>query len=141
MVLRDAVPHQSVECKQARGKACRKAYDQGHHYLQVPKVGGIYMATTAACYVCFPVSPEWITNLWQACKIAEQTAEKEYARCKKHVRAYLDNMKFHAQCLQSEAIAARKTKALQELQPLMKKAVVLPEVEELFLPQFRKPVF
>ena len=50
-------------------------------------------------------------------------------------------MKFHAQCLQSEAIAARKTKALEELQPLMKKAVALPTVEERFLPQFTKPMF
>ena len=74
LVFRGAVPHQSVECKQARGKASRKAYDQGHYYLQVPKLGG-HMSTTAACYVCFPVAPDWITNLWQGLRDADNDGE------------------------------------------------------------------
>ena len=99
------------------------------------------MATTAACYSSFPVAPDWITNLWQACKITDQTAEQEYIRCKKHVKAYLDNVKYQVQCLQTQAISARKAQALQELQPLMKKAVVLEQVQREFLPQFARPMF
>ncbi|CAE7510291.1 unnamed protein product [Symbiodinium natans] len=141
LLFRGAVPHQSVECKQARGKACRKAYDQGHYYLQVPKIGSIHMTTTAPAFTTFPIAPDWITNLWQACKITEQVAEKEYLRCKKHVKAYFDNMKFHAQCMQTEAVAARKAQALLDLQPLMKTAVVLEQVQRDFLPQFARPMF
>ncbi|CAE7233296.1 unnamed protein product [Symbiodinium sp. CCMP2592] len=141
LLFRGAVPHQSVECKQARGKACRKAYDQGHYYLQVPKTGSIHMTTTAAAFTTFPVAPDWITNLWQACKITEQVAEQEYLRCKKHVKAYLDNMKFHAQCVQTQAVKARTAQDLQELQPLMKKAVVIEQVQRDFLPQFTRPMF
>ncbi len=141
IVFRGAQPHMSVDCTQARGRSCRRAWDQGHYYLQCPKLGGIYMKTTAACYTCFGVSPEWVTSLWQSCKITKETAEKEYVKCKKHVRAYLDNVKYHTQCVRAEAVAERQAAALRDLQPLMKEPVRIEQVDSLFLPQFGQPMF
>ena len=141
VVFRGAPPHMSVDCAQARGRSCRKAWDQGHYDLQCPKIGAIYMTTTAACYTCFGVSPEWVTSLWQSCKITKETAEKEYVKCKKHVRAYLENVKFHTQCVRADAVAERQAAALRDLQPFMRDPIRIQQVESDFLPQFRRPMF
>lgn len=40
----------SIDAPRARGRASRRAYDQGHFYLQVPKIGAVFMHTTALPY-------------------------------------------------------------------------------------------
>jgi hypothetical protein len=99
------------------------------------------MSTSCACYTCFPVSPEWITALWQGCKITKNTAEQEYVKCKKNIRAYIDNVSYHTQYVRSEAVAERKAAAVQQLQPLMREAIRIEVVESEFLPQFTRPSF
>ena len=46
----------------ARGRCTRRAFDQGHYYLQVPKIGAIRMATNYPACHAFPLTPEWVTN-------------------------------------------------------------------------------
>lgn len=46
-----ANPYISVDAPRARGRCTRRAFDQGHYYLQVPKIGAIRMATNCpACH-------------------------------------------------------------------------------------------
>ncbi|CAK9030607.1 unnamed protein product [Durusdinium trenchii] len=139
--FRGAGPHISVDAPHARGRACKRAYDQGHFYLQVPKIGGIFMRTNSPAYDAFAVTPEWITSLWQTCKITKDTAEKEYIRAKKHVRAYVDNVHYHSQCERAQAVAEKKAQALGELQLLKKEAVRIDAVDADFLPQFNSLAF
>ena len=37
----------SIDAPRTRGRASRRAYDQGHFYMQVPKIGAVFMHTTA----------------------------------------------------------------------------------------------
>ena len=109
--------------------------------MQVAKIGTIYQYTTAAAFSVFTVSPQWITSLWQTCKISKSTAEAEFVKTKQSIRAYLDNVKFHTQCERQDVIAARKALALAAVAPLKKAAIRLDQVEQDFLPQFRRPMF
>jgi hypothetical protein len=136
-----ANPYISVDAPRARGRCTRRAFDQGHYYLQVPKIGAIQMATNYPACHAFPLTPEWVTNLWATQKIASSTAKAEYVRAKKHIRNYLENVDYHAQCEADRAIAERKKAAEAALLPLQKQAKRIELVDTLFLPQFLAPMF
>lgn len=60
------------------------------------------------CSWCMPVGTHdhcWVTNLWQTGKVSRDTATREYIRAKKRVKAYLDNVDFHAKCETNLALA------------------------------------
>jgi len=80
------------------------------------------MATNYPACHAFPLTPEWVTNSWATQKIASSTAKAEYVRAKKHIRNYLENVDYHAQCEADRAIAERKKAAEAALLPLQKQA-------------------
>ena len=82
-------PHFSEEVPKARGRACKRAFDQGHFYLYVDKIGSIFRSSTDPAFTAFPVSPDWITQYWSTCKITDATARAAYIQAKKHVKQYL----------------------------------------------------
>ncbi|CAJ1460246.1 unnamed protein product [Effrenium voratum] len=139
--FRDAHPYASVDAPRARGRSTRRSYDQGHYYLQVPKVGGVCMQTNYRAFNSYPISPDWVTNLWQTNKISTTAARDEYVKCRKHVKAYLDNLAFCSQCERDQAIVEKKHAVEQALLPLQKKAARIEIVEAEFLPQYEKPMF
>jgi len=79
--------------------------------------------------------------IWATQKIASSTAKAEYVRAKKHIRNYLENVDYHAQCEADRAIAERKKAAEAALLPLQKQAKRIELVDTLFLPQFSAPMF
>lgn len=98
------------------------------------------MKTTCPMYVTFPVSPDWVTSLWQGDKISKECAERHYMRCKRNIRAYCENIKYHTQMEQQRFIEQQKALAAEQLRPLQKDAVEIREVQELFLAQFDQPM-
>ena len=97
LAFRGCKPHISLDCSQARGRSVRRALDQGHFYLQVEKKGSIFRQTTCPAYQTFTVSPDWVTGLWQGDKINKECAEQHYVQCKRNIRAYCENLKYHGQ--------------------------------------------
>lgn len=139
--FKNANPFTSSDAPQGRGRSSRRSFDQGHFYLQVPKVGGIFVATNYEACTAFAIAPDWVTNLWQCHKISDETARMQYVRAKKHIKAYLDNVDYHQKCVEDSAVALRKADALASLEPYRKRAKPLPLVDAEFLPQFSQPMF
>ena len=141
LAFRGCKPHISLDCSQARGRSVRRALDQGHFYLQVEKKGSIFRQTTCPAYQTFTVSPDWVTGLWQGDKINKECAEQHYVQCKRNIRAYCENLKYHGQKQRELYIQQQQQAAAAELlRPLQKEPVELPEVTQLFLPQFTRPM-
>ena len=114
--------------------------DHAHLYLQVPKIGGIQMGTDYPACRTIPLTPEWVTNLWQTQKISPSTAKAGYVRAKKHIRNYLKNIDYHGTCEAERAIAERKQAAEAALLPLQKRAKHIEVVDTVFLLQFSAPM-
>ena len=140
LAFRGCKPHISLDCSQARGRSVRRALDQGHFYLQVEKKGSIFRQTTCPAYQTFTVSPDWVTGLWQGDKINKECAEQHYVQCKRNIRAYCENLKYHGQKQRELYIQQQQAAAAELLCPLQKEPVELPEVTQLFLPQFTRPM-
>ena len=140
LAFRGCKPHISLDCSQARGRSVRRALDQGHFYLQVEKKGSIFRQTTCPAYQTFTVSPDWVTGLWQGDKINKECAEQHYVQCKRDIRAYCENLKYHGQKQRELYIQQQQAAAAELLRPLQKEPVELPEVTQLFLPQFTRPM-
>ena len=140
LAFRGCKPHISLDCSQARGRSVRRALDQGHFYLQVEKKGSIFRQTTCPAYQTFTVSPDWVTGLWQGDKINKECAEQHYVQCKRNIRAYCENLKYHGQKQRELYIQQQQAAAAELLRPLQKEPVELPEVTQLFLPQFTRPM-
>ena len=47
--FKGSLPYKSLEAPQARGRACKRAFDQGHFYLSAGKIGG-YSWRQHACH-------------------------------------------------------------------------------------------
>ncbi|CAL1129654.1 unnamed protein product [Cladocopium goreaui] len=137
LAFRGCKPHISLDSSQARGRSVRRALDQGHFYLQVEKKGSIFRQTTCQT---FTVSPDWVTGLWQGDKINKECAEQHYVQCKRNIRAYCENLKYHGQKQRELYIQQQQAAAAELLRPLQKEPVELPEVTQLFLPQFTRPM-
>ncbi|CAL1154478.1 unnamed protein product [Cladocopium goreaui] len=140
LAFRGCKPHISLDSSQARGRSVRRALDQGHFYLQVEKKGSIFRQTTCPAYQTFTVSPDWVTGLWQGDKINKECAEQHYVQCKRNIRAYCENLKYHGQKQRELYIQQQQAAAAELLRPLQKEPVELPEVTQLFLPQFTRPM-
>ena len=136
LAFRGCKPHISLDCSQARGRSVRRALDQGHFYLQVEKKGSIFRQTTCPAYQTCTVSPDWVTGLWQGDKINKECAEQHYVQCKRNIGAYCENLKYHGQKQRELYIQQQQAAAAELLRPLQKEPVELPEVTQLFLPQF-----
>ena len=141
LVFENACAYISTDAPRARGKATKAAWDQGHYYLQCPKEGQIFVFSTCPCFSVIPVKPEWVTQLWQLQKLSTENASREYLKCRKHVKQYLDNVSFCQRAEEESQIRVRKAQAAASLEPLMRKAVTLPLVQETWLPQYEKPMF
>ena len=50
--LKGSLPHKSLVAPQARGRACKPAFDQGHFYLSAGKIGGV-----RSCHGNFRLKP------------------------------------------------------------------------------------
>ena len=141
LVFENACAYISTDAPRARGRAAKAAWDQGHYYLQCPKEGQIFVFTTCPCFSVLPVKPEWVTQLWQLQKLSTENATKEYLKCRKHVKQYLDNVSFCERAEEESEIRLRKAQAAASLEPLMRKAVSLPLVQDTWLPQYDRPLF
>ena len=60
---------------------------------------------------------------------------------RKHVKQYLDNVSFCERAEEESEIRLRKAQAAASLEPLMRKAVSLPLVQDTWLPQYDRPLF
>ena len=123
LAFRGCKPHISLDCSQARGRSVRRALDQGHFYLQVEKKGSIFRQTTCPAYQTFTVSPDWVTGLWQGDKINKECAEQHYVQCKRNIRAYCENLKYHGQKERELYIQQQQAAAAELLRPLQKEPV------------------
>ena len=134
--FKGSLPYQSLEAPQARGRACKRAFDQGHFYLSAGKIGGVFMETTCLPFKAFPVTPEWITNLWQTDKVTADTATLLYIRAKKRVKQYTENVRAQTQLSRQLQVKAAKADAVQALEAMKRPSVRLEAVDTLFMPQF-----
>ncbi|CAJ1402328.1 unnamed protein product [Effrenium voratum] len=141
LLFMSCVPYISTDAPRARGKACRQAFNQGYYYLQAPKIGSIFSYTTCAAFEVFAVSFEWVTALWATNKITARSAEDQFVRAKKHIKAYLDNVKAWESSQKQQRVAEMKAAAATALLPLRKETVRLQQVDSEFLPQFQRPMF
>ncbi|CAL1133125.1 unnamed protein product [Cladocopium goreaui] len=73
-------------------------------------------------------------------KINKECAEQHYVQCKRNIRAYCENLKYHGQKQRELYIQQQQAAAAELLRPLQKEPVELPEVTQLFLPQFTRPM-
>jgi len=138
LTFMNTYPHTSVDCVKARGRAVKKAFDQGHYYLSVAKLGGILSGGNVTPNQSYPVNPEWVTQWWQQNKITSETAASEYVQCKRHVQKYLENLEYQEKAERHGKLAALKRKADEDTKFLMKKTRRLATVDEEFLPQFSR---
>ena len=141
LLFRSCMPYISSEAPRGRGRCLRTAYNQGHYYLQCPKIGNIFMTTTCKCYDVVAVSPEWVTQLWQCQKLTSTEAEKEYIKCKRNIKAYVDNVKMFQRKTEEQHVHLLRARAYAALEPLRKRPRRLDIVEREFLPQFSQPHF
>ena len=131
-----SLPYRSLEAPQARGRSCKRAFDQGHFYLQAGKIGGVLLETNSPAFKAFPVTPEWITNLWQTQKISSDVAKQLYISAKKHIKQYTENVRTFTQMSQQLQVQSAKRDAQLALQAMRRPSVRLEVVEEQFRPQF-----
>ncbi|CAE7499305.1 unnamed protein product, partial [Symbiodinium sp. CCMP2592] len=109
--FRNSQPYRSLAAPVARGRACKRAYDQGHFYLTPLKTGAILHATNAPPFKSYAVSPEWITSMWQGDKLSPESAKELYLKCKKHVKQYCDNVTSQVQMTQQSNLQERQAAA------------------------------
>ncbi len=139
--FRNSQPYKSLSAPVARGRACKRAYDQGHFYLTPLKTGAICHATNAPPFKSYPVSPEWITGMWQGDKLSPEAAKELYLKCKKHVKQYCDNVSAQVQMTQQNNLQERQAAAQAALRRMQRPRVYLEPVEQDFLPQFQVDMF
>jgi len=140
IMFKGTFPHTSLDCVKARGRAVKKAFDQGHYYLSVSKLGGIMNQSTVQPNASYAVNPEWVTAWWQQNKISSSTARLEYIQCKRHVQKYLDNLDYQQKAERASRLEALKRQADQDTERLMKRPRRLATVEEHFIAQFAEPL-
>ncbi|CAE7672280.1 unnamed protein product [Symbiodinium sp. CCMP2592] len=139
--FRNSQPYRSLAAPVARGRACKRAYDQGHFYLTPLKTGAILHATNAPPFKSYAVSPEWITSMWQGDKLSPESAKELYLKCKKHVKQYCDNVTSQVQMTQQSNLQERQAAAQAALLRMHRPRVYLEPVEQEFLPQFQVDAF
>ena len=77
-----------------RNKAC--ALDQGHYYLQSPKIGSVYSKTNREAYEAFKVNAEWINDQWRKQVMTDGDAISEHVRCGQNSKFHVENIEFVA---------------------------------------------
>ena len=118
----------------------KEAFDQGHYYLSVSKLGGIMNQSTVQPNASYAVNPAWVTAWWQQNKISSSAARLEYIQCKRHVQKYLDNLEYQQKAERASRLEALKRKADQDTERLMKRPRRLATVDEDFIAQFGEPL-
>ncbi|CAE7545655.1 unnamed protein product [Symbiodinium sp. CCMP2592] len=141
LTFRNSQPYRSLAAPVARGRACKRAYDQGHFYSTPLKTGAILHATNAPPFKSYAVSPEWITSMWQGDKLSPESAKELYLKSKKHVKQYCDNVTSQVQMTQQSNLQERQAAAQAALLRMHRPRVYLEPVEQEFLPQFQVDAF
>ena len=91
------------------------------------------METTCLPFKAFPVTPEWITNLWQTDKVTADKATLLHIRAKKHVKQYTENVRAQTQLSRQLQVKAAKAEAVQALEAMKRPSVRLEAVDTLFM--------
>jgi len=135
------LPYKSTESARARGRSCKKAFDQGHYYLMVPKVSGVFRLATHQANKEYPVSAEWVTSLWQQDKITAEVAMAQYIETKRHVQKYLENLQYQERAYKNLELQRQKDLVTAQLAQKLLKPKIIPAVQQHFLPQFQSAQF
>ena len=70
------------------------ALDQGHYYLQSPKIGSVYSKTNREAYEAFKVNAEWINDQWRKQVMTDGDAISEHVRCGQNSKFHVENIEF-----------------------------------------------
>jgi hypothetical protein len=125
LVFKGSTPYRSEEALgnrvRARGSWC------GCYYLQVSKIGSLYVYGNKQPYVDYPVNPGWIFNLLQAGKVTGEIARQEALRTTQGLpRRLADLERWQAEHRQEEmrarvaATQAHLSKAMRPFPPINK---------------------
>ena len=140
LTFEGCVPHHTnfVFNRQAKGWA-------GAYYTLAPKLGSVQTGGSLERNVDFPVNPDWVFNLVQACKMGYENARTEIIRCVKHCERNLKDLdcwfKNKQQAALQQLVAQRQMEVRRDLVPFPSWMVVNEWMAEVARPvQSRKRV-
>jgi hypothetical protein len=140
------LPYKSTESARARERSCKKAFGQGHYYVMVPKVSGVFRSAMHQANKEYPVSAEWVMSLWQQDKVTAEVAMAQYIETKRHVQKYLENLQYQGRAYKNLELQRQKDLLTAKLAQKLLKPKIIPAVQELFFlqsqgAQFRRKFF
>ena len=126
----------------ARGRALQSSYNSGMYYVQAPKVGQLWQTGNKRPYRDYVVTAELVTALWQADKMTDADAMREYVYIKKDVERNVSNPRkqvaYKEELALAEKAAAARAQLEQAVRPPRKIALVEQWLREQARPQFRQ---
>ena len=85
-----------VQMAQIDKRNRKSALNNGHYYLQFPKIGSVYTKTNHQCHESFAVKADWINDQWRQKNITDFDAIAEHVRCGQNSKFHVENIQFCA---------------------------------------------
>ena len=83
-----------IEHGNADRRRVKSMLNNGHYYLQYPKVGSVLQKTNHHCFSDFEVNADWINSAWRKGHITADSAIGEHIMCGQNTKFHIENIQY-----------------------------------------------
>ena len=127
-----------LKATSGRGRSVWTAFQRGHLYCQIEKIGYMVGSSNYTKYQHFAVQQRWIIAWWQQRKLSHEAARKEIIAARGHTASYLKEIDNVAQLERDQELLALQATAQAEVEKNFVGFKTVLSVE-LWKYQYRKP--